>query len=122
VSEGKPGRPLKVPTPEEMDRLVEEYGAERLMDGKPVTLTGILRHLGLYSRATLGEYEKRDGFSEPVKRIRSLVETAYEERLHGANATGAIFALKNMGWSDKQEHELSGKDGGPIFLWGGKSE
>jgi len=26
----------------------------------------------------------------------------------------AIFALKNFGWKDKQETELSGKDGKPI--------
>ena len=32
----------------------------------------------------------------------------YEKALHGRSPTGAIFALKNFGWTDKQDVELSG--------------
>jgi hypothetical protein len=41
-----------------------------------------------------------------------MVEMGYEMKLSGASVTGAIFALKNMGWADRQE--VSGPDGGPI--------
>ena len=32
----------------------------------------------------------------------------YEKALQGRSPTGAIFALKNFGWTDKQDVELSG--------------
>ena len=32
----------------------------------------------------------------------------YEKALHGRSPTGAIFALKNFGWTDKQDVDLSG--------------
>jgi len=116
------GRPRKIGSPEEFDRLVDEYMADRTEREKPITLTGALLHLGLYARKSLDDYEGYEGFSLPVKRLRALVGQSYEERLHGNSPTGAIFALKNMGWSDKQELEHSGKGGGPIVLWGAKSE
>lgn len=117
----KRGRPRKLASPEQLIELTDEYVAQRVAAEKPITLTGALLHMGIYSRATIDEYEKRDGFSEPVKRLKAIVADAYESRLHGNSPTGAIFALKNMGWSDKQEHEHTGKDGGPIILWGGQS-
>jgi len=43
-----------------------------------------------------------------------LVEAEYERRLHGNNVAGAIFALKNHGWSDKHELRHSGDEGGPL--------
>ena len=36
------------------------------------------------------------------------MESCYEGKLSGTTPTGAIFALKNMGWRDKTETELSG--------------
>lgn len=64
--------------------------------------------LGFTSRGALDEYAHYDGFSHSVKRAKTYVELAYEKRLAGNAPTGAIFALKNMGWSDKQEIEHSG--------------
>lgn len=111
------GRPRKLQSPEQLKALTDEYLALCKSEDRPVTLTGALNFMGIYSRATLDEYEYRyEGFSEPCKRLRGLVAQAYEERLHGNSPTGAIFALKNMGWSDKQEHELSGAGGGPIVF------
>lgn len=110
----KRGPKFKVATPEDMDRLIDEHLDHCAENAKPVTLTGFLLHMGIYSRDTLGQYERREGFGGPVKRLRSIVENAYEQRLHGNNPTGAIFALKNMGWRDTQNLEHSGKDGGPI--------
>ncbi len=43
-----------------------------------------------------------------------LVDVAKEAK---GNATAAIFGLKNRAsddWSDKQHHEHTGKDGGPM--------
>jgi len=104
----KVGRPLIVESPEEMDRLVDEYVANCHENDMPLTLTGLVLALGLSSRQSLNHYGDRQEFCASVKRSKLLVERAYEERLHGPNPTGAIFALKNFGWTDRQEVESTG--------------
>lgn len=99
------GRPRIFNSPEDMEEAIDAYFLMCEQQDKPVTLTGALLHMGVGSRQTLGDYEKREGFSGPVKRLKLAVEASYEERLSGRNPTGAIFALKNMGWSDRQEIE-----------------
>ncbi|MCK5608028.1 hypothetical protein KAR91_39475, partial [Candidatus Pacearchaeota archaeon] len=36
---------------------------------------------------------------------RLFIEVEYEEQLQHGSVIGAIFALKNMGWADKQTHD-----------------
>ncbi len=50
----------------------------------------------------------REEFSDSEKRAKLLIENQYERKLDRAKPAGAIFALKNMGWSDRQEVELRG--------------
>lgn len=111
-----PGRPRKISSPEEFDRLVDEYLDICEREEKPVTWTGIALHLGFTSRHALDEYKNYPGFSASVKRAKLIVENAYEQRMYSHNPTGAIFVLKNMGWTDKQITELTGKDGGAIEM------
>jgi len=105
------GRPRTIESPEQFDALVDEYIALCKEEKRPVTWTGMALHLGFSSRQSIDEYQNYEGYSYSVKRAKSLVELAYEERLHGNSPTGAIFALKNMQWSDKQELDHSSKDG-----------
>tara|TARA_R110000751_G_C13749296_1_gene478180 strand:+ start:111 stop:497 length:387 start_codon:yes stop_codon:yes gene_type:complete len=70
-----------------------------------VTITGLALHLGFESRQSLHDYEKRDEFSYIIKRARLEVENSYEFQLQHGNSTGAIFALKNMSWTDKTQTE-----------------
>lgn len=105
---GKRGRPPIISTPEEFDAAVDAYVLKCNKLREPVTLSGLALALGYCERQALDEVAKRDGFSLPVKRAKLLVEAAYERRLAGPNAAGPIFALKNFGWKDRQEHELSG--------------
>lgn len=37
-----------------------------------------------------------------------MIENSLEEKLENNSVAGIIFALKNMGWKDKQEVEHSG--------------
>jgi hypothetical protein len=78
-------------------------------DGKKPTLSGLAYYMGFESKQSLYDYAKRDGFSYPTSRIRLWIESSYEEDLRtpGISPTGPAFALKNMGWSDKQEIEHS---------------
>lgn len=73
-----------------------------------VTITGLCIFLGFDSRQSFYDQEKREDFSYPIKKLRMMVENSYEQGLRSQACTGSIFALKNMGWKDKTETELSG--------------
>lgn len=77
---------------------------------EPETITGLALYLGFRSKGTLYEYAKKNEFSDYVKRALLVVEQKYELQLSYTSPTGAIFALKNMGWKDKQEIEQTVKD------------
>ena len=108
----KVGRPRTIKTPEEFDQKVNAYIDQCRETDEPITWTGLALALGFSSRQSIDEYLNYAGFSDSVKRGKLLVEHAYEKRLHGNNPTGAIFALKNFNWTDRQEH--TGEGGGPI--------
>lgn len=79
---------------------------------EPPTITGLCLFLGFESRQSFYDYEKRSGFSYSVKRAKLRIEAEYEKSMQSArNATAHIFALKNLGWSDKQEHDHKSSDG-----------
>jgi hypothetical protein len=59
--------------------------------------------LGFESRQSFYDYEKEGEFSYTIKKARLRIEERYEQRLHGNSPAGAIFALKNFGWTDRQE-------------------
>lgn len=102
------GRPLNIPTVEDFEARADAYLSEREQSGAPVTITGLALAVGLASRKSLLEYEDKPEFSNAVKRAKARVEAAYEGRLWAQAPAGAIFALKNLGWSDKQEIAHSG--------------
>ena len=112
----KQGRPRIVDTPEAFDAKVEEFRALCAKDRVAVTFTGMAVHLGFADRRSFYDYEKHPEFSRSVKRAKALVETEYERRLSSNNPVGAIFALKNHGWTDKQRMEHTGADGEAIEI------
>lgn len=71
------------------------------------TISGLAKFLGFESRQSFYDYEKKDGFTYTVKRARLFIETEYEEQLQTGSVAGAIFALKNMGWTDRTEMDLN---------------
>lgn len=107
------GRPPIFETPEEFAAVADAYFAARDADEKPYTVNGLALALGM-CRQSLLNYGEKPGFLDAVKRVRAILEDHWESRLSGTSAAGTIFWLKNQGWSDKTETELSGKGGGPI--------
>lgn len=98
----KVGRPLKIESPEQMEKILNEYFSTT--EENKITITGICLALDL-DKSNFYEYEKRDGYRDIVKRARMIVENSYEISLRKNGRTGDIFALKNFGWVDKQEIE-----------------
>lgn len=113
-------------TPEEMQRKIEQY-IKNCPDTRTMffklkdevierempcpTITGLAVHLGFESRQSFYDYEDKPKFTYTIKKARAFIEREYEQLLQMGNASGAIFALKNFGWTDKSDIELYGKDG-----------
>jgi len=70
---------------------------------EPATITGLTLFLGFANRQSLYDYGSTNKFSGIIARARTRVEHEYEKKLEGKGARGAAFALKQMGWSDRQE-------------------
>lgn len=90
---------------ESLNRLIDEYFERSKNDtGKntePVTLTGLAIFLGFASKEVFDEYEQMIKYRESLMRARFRVMAYYESRLHFPSPSGAIFALKSMGWDEK---------------------
>ena len=104
----KVGRPRKIKSVRQFEERAEAYFGECEAKGEPALLTGLILALGLCSREGLDEYGRRPEFTDSVKKAKLRIEMEYEKALHGRSPTGPIFALKNFGWTDKQDVELSG--------------
>jgi hypothetical protein len=120
------GRPPIFETVEQLDEAIHEYFTDGVKKRKVVigkapnqtieeievpTITGLCYYIGFDSRQSFYDYENRPEFSYTIKRARLFIEREYEEQLSVGNTTGAIFALKNMGWKDKTEVDNRYPDG-----------
>ena len=74
---------------------------------EPFLVTGLALALGT-TRETLAVYQRDKEFSAAIKSAKERVARDYEKRCAKRGNGGDIFALKNMGWTDKQEVEHSG--------------
>lgn len=71
------------------------------------TISGLCAYLGFNSRDTFDQQANRSqAFSDIVNGAKKIIESCYESKLYDAGCTGAIFALKNMGWKDTNETNL----------------
>jgi hypothetical protein len=107
----KTGRPLKFETAEELQAAIDIYFAQdRKSEDQPFmpTMAGLALHLGFNSRNSLYNYKERTQFAGVIKNAITQLEAVVERLLlTDSNAAGKIFWLKNHGWKDTQEHEIS---------------
>jgi hypothetical protein len=87
-----------------------------------LSLTAAMAELGFHRQTAYDWQEAHPEFSDAVKIGQSKRQLFLERRLlsagEGPVVTSSIFALKNTGtgdWRDKQDHEITGKDGGPVI-------
>lgn len=102
----KAGRPpINEPTDAEAIQIkIDTYFNDcEAQDIKP-NFCGLALALDYSTRTQLWEHSRaKEAISEPLKKAMLRIEERYERGL-GTNApTGSIFALKNRGWTDKQE-------------------
>ena len=99
------GRPLKFETVEELQAKIDAYFSNEKEE--EWTITGLALALDT-SLETLMNYEEKPEYFDAIKKAKDKVHNAYEKDLRRKGRSGDIFALKNFGWSDKQELEHSG--------------
>jgi len=98
-------RPYKWQSPEELKTLIDNY-----FDSTPdneITLTGFCIALDT-NKQTVANYQDKPEFKHIIEMAKLKIEHSYEKSLRRNGRSGDIFALKNFGWSDKQEVEHSG--------------
>jgi len=101
------GRPRIYGSPEELELEIMAYYDDCLEKKTDPTITGLALYLGFNSRNMLYEYRDREEFSGIIKRAMLCVEMHYESALHTFKYGGAVFALKNMGWKDRTETDIT---------------
>lgn len=120
-------KPPKFQDPDEFDKAIEDYFNSCIENEKPFTVTGLALALGC-NPCTLRDYrdcmdndevlkslddDVKLQISTSVKRAYQICENYAEEKLLDAKISkspiGYIFALKNFGWKDKIEQEITNK-------------
>jgi hypothetical protein len=67
---------------------------------EPALLTGLALYIGFTSMDDFVSYEQKGKHRKILRKARLRVEAEYEKKLHLAAPTGAMFALRCMGWAD----------------------
>ena len=70
---------------------------------EPATVAGLALYLGFSSRQALEICEAKGKYASVLKRARLRIEELYEKKLHTQYTSGAIFALKSMGWNERTD-------------------
>ena len=96
--------------PSEFEDKVHEYFDKE----EEPTKAGLLLYLGVGKRKW-NELSKNRKYDDAIEYAQAVFQDRYEKQMMDkATVTGAIFGLKNMGWSDKGTIEAV--DSGAITL------
>jgi len=105
------GRPRTFTSPYILGEMINAYFDEcdEADPPEPYTITGLCLAIG-FTRNQIISYAKKDEFLPIIRQARLIIQHALELRLLGpGRVSGPIFALKQHGWSDKQELDITGK-------------
>jgi hypothetical protein len=116
----KGGQPPYYSSPEELQARINDYFencpdkrnvvvGDKVVEVPAITICGLALHLGFSSRQSLLDYAEKVEYFDIIKKAKLKIERNYEQNLSFSNPTGSIFALKNMGWVDKNEVHHSGE-------------
>ena len=104
---GTVGKPRLFKDAAELKACLDKYKAYLKESKKPPTIAGLAYYTGI-ERQTIYNYKEREGYESTLKDFRDWVIMTYEEVAIEKGGGGIIFLLKNYGYTDKSEHEISG--------------
>jgi hypothetical protein len=103
---GNGGRPPFYKNIQELQIAIDQY----FIDNQFTTVSGLAYYLGFISRQSIYDYAEKIEFTYIIKKAVLRIEANYEMALRtDRSPAGSIFALKNMGWKDTQDHNISGE-------------
>jgi hypothetical protein len=76
---------------------------------QPLYLSRLAIDIGFHSRKVMISYEHDPVFSVMLKQAIARVEAYYEKLGQTSRGTFAQFALKNLGWSDQSQVDVTSK-------------
>lgn len=104
--------PSKMLSTQQVEKLSAKYFEECKEAKEPLTITGLALALGFSTRQSVYDYMKDPDYQQAMGRAYLRIEHSYELQLAGGRGDGGVvFALKNFGWSDKQELAHTSPDG-----------
>jgi hypothetical protein len=105
-TENKGGRPPLFKSVDDLQSKIDVYFKECEDLEEIPTIAGLAYALET-DRQTIYKYEKKDMFSDTIKKARNFIISRIERNLVNSkgNVTGGIFLAKNYGYKDKQEIE-----------------
>lgn len=112
------GRPRMYARKEELEEQIKEYFVNCYEDRIKLTITGLILFCGFSDRKSFYSYEQNPEFSHTIKKARTLIEMNYELMLQEAFPQGAVFALKNLGWSAEEKIENTVKTKTEFYIGG----
>ena len=106
------GRPVSVYTPEKIAEIKADL--DKYIDETGIPIIAEFAYTRDIRRATLYEIPE---LSYSIKRLAEKKETQLEKLAlsNKINTTFAIFSLKQLGWSDKQEIDMSHTYNNPVY-------
>lgn len=106
------GKPRKWETRDELINDINTYLGKTPFE--EYSVTGLALALGT-SKQLLIDYQKRLEYKDIIDEAKLIVEHSYELSLRKYGRAGDIFALKNFGWKDKQETDMTVRAPKPIL-------
>ena len=105
-------RPPKYKNKEDFQEVVDEFFEDCLDRERMPTKNGLAIYLDI-TRETLNQYERKEMFSDTIKKCYMKIEEAWNQALNkNGTVAGIIFYLKNaFAWRDERKIEHSGKVG-----------
>lgn len=101
------GRPPAFESVKDLEDRCQAYASRIETDDDFVpTVNELAISLGI-SRETLNQYRNKPDFADALKNVFGKLESWWEKRLAANGCTGAIFWLKNQGWTDKTEQVVT---------------
>lgn len=118
------GRPPKFKSPQDLQEKIDGYLEECEEKKNYPTKGGLALYLDT-TRDVLGDYEKKDEYSNAIKGIYHIIEDTWVQALQKKQSVaGIIFYLKNAfskEWRDKQEFDHTSKGQQITPIYGGLS-
>ena len=116
------GRPRLYTTAEELQAEITNYFVYCYSNSIKLTISGLVLYCGFSDRKSFYSYEENREFSHIVKKARGIITLHYENLLTEAFPQGAVFALKNLGWSAEEKIENTVKTKTSFYIGADETE